>query len=412
MARLLTAALWLLTRGLTLWLFLGPEAWVTGDVGYFADSLRLVPQAGLGGTLVEYPLPAVGVLAVPWWLSGLTGGLVPYATLVTAAVLATDAAFTALLLELGGRRRGAAVVVWLLAVPALGATAYARFDLLPGVLVGVALLLAPAHPRVSATAATVATAVKLWPALVLPPLVAGARRRRDVLLRMLVVGTVLAAASLVAGGWDRLVSPLRYQADRGLQVESLAATPAMLGWWRRPDLWTVTYAPSHAYEVSGPGVGSLVRVTSVLGVALAVGLALLWWRALRPRSGVGAGVGMDAVVWTALAAVLGFVVSGKVLSPQYLLWLLPAAAAGLAVTSSTRPALVRWSALLLVATALTHLVFPVSYLGVVQPDPSTGRAVLLLAARNLLLVWLLVGAWRHAWRGTAPRPTTDASGPD
>ncbi|MGH3443754.1 MAG: glycosyltransferase 87 family protein, partial [Nocardioidaceae bacterium] len=180
---------WLLTRAWVWWLLLGTESWVRGDVGYFAHSLAASGQTGLAHTLVEYPLPAVGVLAVPWVLPG------GYAVLVAVAAMVTDAAFTILLRRASPGRRTAPVVVWLLAVPALGATAYARFDLLPGVLVGICLLAAARHPRLAAGCAALAAAVKLWPALVLAPLlcrVRGLRGRRTALsVLAVVVGVVV-----------------------------------------------------------------------------------------------------------------------------------------------------------------------------------------------------------------------------
>ena len=145
-----TTSAWLLTRILVLWLLVGRESWVTGDVAYFAQSLAAVPDAGLGRTLVEYPLPGVVLVALPWLLAEWSGLPGAYAALVAVFALAADAAFTVLLVPLRRRRRRrAALAVWLLAVPLLGATTYARFDLVPGILAGVATAAAgpPAPPR-------------------------------------------------------------------------------------------------------------------------------------------------------------------------------------------------------------------------------------------------------------------------
>ncbi|MGZ4457964.1 MAG: glycosyltransferase 87 family protein [Nocardioidaceae bacterium] len=395
---------WVLTRAAVLWLFFGPDAWVTGDVAYFDASLRSVPSLGLGQVLVEYPLPAVGVLAVPWLVARAVGGEHTYADLVMVTALLTDAAFTLLLYRYGGTRRLRATAVWVLGVPLLGATAYARFDLLPGVLVGAAVLLLPRHPRVAALSAALATGVKLWPAMLLPQLVAAVRRRGRVLAVLAVTGVVLAGGSLAVAGWDRLVSPLTFQAGRGLQIESLLATPAMLGWWLRPDTWTVTYASSHAYEVTGPAVPALVHATTLLTVLFVLALLAAWVAVYR----LPGPLPVEGMVWLSLAAVTGFVLAGKVLSPQYLLWLLPMAAAGVAVVARGQRRLLAWCALLLVATGLTQLVFPTSYTGMIAHTGITGRAVLLLAARNLLLVWLFLlaaaqtyGVLREAQRGSA-----------
>ena len=120
---------------------------------------------------MEYPPPAVAVLALPWLLAKVVAVAGAYGVLLMVAAGLTDLAFT---LMLARARRGLLpVLVWLLGVPLLGSTAYARFDLLPGVLCGAAVLLAGArHPRTAAAVVAVATGVKLWPALVIPPLLA------------------------------------------------------------------------------------------------------------------------------------------------------------------------------------------------------------------------------------------------
>jgi hypothetical protein len=391
-----TALLWVVSRGLVLWLFFGPHSWVTGDVAYFADSLTHLGERGLGATLVEYPLPGLALVGLPWLLAQWIGHPDVYSELVLGLALVTDAAFTVLLhRSASARMRAGAVGVWLLAVPLLGATTYARFDLVPGVLAGVALLLMVVHARAAAVAAVLATGLKLWPALLLPALVARASGRRAVLATVAVVGAGLVAGSLFLAGWARLVSPLTWQADRGLQIEAVAATPAMVAWGFGPGAFTVFYSEFNAYEVSGPSVHWLLTLTGVLPVVVAGGLLTLWVRAWRGA----ASSTPDAVAWSCLAAVSAFMVTSKVLSPQYLLWLLPLAAAALAVSRTDRGQrqLRRWAVVLLVATSLTQLVFPVYYGHLTQHDPSSYRVVLLLAVRNAVLVWLTIWASHEAW---------------
>ena len=390
------AVAWVLTRVGVVWLLLGPHEWVNGDGAYFQISLDALRAQGIGHTLVEYPVPAVAVLAVPWLLAGLTG--IAFTHLLTAAAVLTDLAFAALLRFGSGPRWGLPSLAWLLGVPLLGATAFARFDLVPGVLAGAALLLLVRRPALASAAAAVATAVKLWPVLLVPGLLGAVRRTRWCLAVVVGVGGVLALGTVVVSSLGRLTSPLTFQAGRGLQIESVAATPAILAWRTDPVTTRISYAPSHSYEVTGPLVGSLVTLTTVATVLLGLGLvgAWLWVLAQTVR---GHRLSADGAVWLALAAVTGFVVTGKVLSPQYLLWLLPMAAAGLAVVGPSRTRLAVWTGLLLVACGLTQLEFPVWYVTLTQRYGPVDRVVWALAVRNLLLLVLLAAAAVESARG-------------
>ncbi|MGN6576314.1 MAG: glycosyltransferase 87 family protein [Nocardioides sp.] len=379
---------WVASRALLVWLLLGPQEWVRGDVTYFDRSLSDLGQVGVRATLVEYPVPALAVLGLPWLLaraaSSVLGIADAYNVLLMLAAAVTDLAFTVLLARRQGSRLG--LLAWLLAVPLLGVTAYARFDLLPGVLCGAAVLALPGRPRVAAAAVAVATGIKLWPALVIPPLLAVVRPRGPATSVLAGTGLALALVSVVVGGWERLFSPLTYQADRGLQIESVLATPAMLGWLSDHGRWQVAYATSKAYEVTGPGVGTLLALSSALTVVYVVGLAAAWWRlwVLRDR------VRGTTVLWVALAAVTGFVVVGKVLSPQYLLWLAPLAAAGLTVEDHRR--LRWWTAGLLLAMGLTQVVFPANYGQITLLGDRAWLPVAALALRNVVVVALLATA--------------------
>src|SRR5690606_35718332 len=132
-----------------------------------------------------------------------------------------------------------------------------------------------------------------------------------------------------------------------LQVESLAATPfalaRALGWW--PGYTTYQYG---AMELVGPGIETATTV-SVASTCLALTFIATWWVGARPT----------AVTYydAAFTVVLLLVLTSRVLSPQYLVWLLGLAAVVLAVPrgeSSQRPA--AW--LVLLAGLLTGIMYP------------------------------------------------------
>ncbi|MDP9384519.1 MAG: hypothetical protein M3P50_04690, partial [Actinomycetota bacterium] len=100
-----------------------------------------------------------------------------------------------------------------------------------------------------------------------------------------------------------------------------------------------------------------------------------------------------------LAGVLAFVAVGKVLSPQFLIWVAP-----FAVVSGTRlPA-----ALAVAAIPLTQLEFPVRYFDLVGGDPAVVALVgvrngLLLAALSLALARLAAPARSRPRAVAVPR---------
>lgn len=408
------ALAWLVTRGLVVVLLLGAEHDVVGDPRYYAFSLAQLPRLGIGHTLVEYPVPALLLLALPYWLLHAVGAVGAYSGAIAVCGLATDAVFGAALVRTRSWRPDVqsllgvrpAEWVWLLAVPALGATTYARFDLVPGILVGLALLYVAHRPRVAGVLATVAAGAKYWPAIVLPALLGRRRSRRPSALWSGIAVLVLAALTLVLGGWHRVWTPLSYLHGRGLQIESVAATPAMLGFALHPDRYLVSYAGSHAYEVTGSTVPGLLHAATIATVVLALLLMGLWTLAWRRDAS------LDATVWLVLASVTGFVVTGKVFSPQYLLWLLPPAAAGLAVVHGpeTRRRLLGWAVTLLVTTVATQAIFPLRYGDLLVHTDHTLGTALLLAARNVAAAALFLYAATEAlWLLT---PTPDGAGSD
>jgi hypothetical protein len=403
-SRLVALALaWLVTRALVVLLLWGRHGWVRGDLDYFTRQLAALPDQGLAHTLVEYPLPGVAVVAVPWLLVELLGAPQAYGEAVLALSLVADAVFMVLLARRARPRPSAALVVWLLAVPLLGATTYARFDLVPGVLAAAAVLLIADRPRVGACLGALATGLKLWPGLVLPALAVGVRARGRVLGVVAVTGALLVATTVVVAGPQRLVSPLTWQAERGLQIESVPATPVMVGWLVAPERYDVVFTEHNAFEVVGPGVTGLLAVSTGLTALTVAVLLSLWYLTWRH----GGAVPAATVSWLALAAVSLVVVTSKVLSPQYLLWLLPLAA--VAAGTSRGRAHLGWAAVLLAATAATQVVFPELYGQLTRRGEHVAWAVLALTVRNLALVALAGWALAAAVRGVSEAARSNAS---
>ena len=388
---------WLITRLLMLVILASFERFVVGDVYYYHRKINALFSAGLDRTLYEYPTPVVWILWLPYGAS--LGNRVGYLVAFIIFMLALDALFTYALWRSAGRRHDTAIDFWLIFVPLIGPLSYLRFDMLPAVLAGGALLAARHKPWVTGALTGLGAAIKLWPALLIGAFMSYRADRRPAGIAFVVVGFGLALISLIFGGWLRLISPLTWQSDRGLQIESIWATPLMLARAVKPDYWTVDMSRYQAYEIFGSGVEAWVMISNIatlFGLALII---LLTIRAFRYDGSTPVAIGFVIVAIVAIMTI-----TNKTLSPQYLLWLGGPMAALLAFRPQAlpgeQPAINRMAGQLLILALLTQLVYPLlydSYLGL-QGHAMIIIATIVTAIRNLALVAFTVEACWLAWR--------------
>jgi hypothetical protein len=388
---------WLVTRLLMLVILASFESFVVGDVFYYQRKINALFSAGLDRTLYEYPTPVVWILWLPYGAS--LGSRVGYLIAFAIFMLALDALFTYALWRSTGRRHDTTIDFWLIFVPFVGPLSYLRFDMLPAVLAGGALLAARRRPWITGALTGLGAAVKLWPALLIGLFLSYKSDRRPAGIAFVVVGFGLALISLIFGGWSRLISPLTWQSNRGLQIESIWATPLMLARAAKPGQWIVDMSQYQAYEIFGPGVHPWITISSVatlLGLAMII---LLIIRAFRHEGSTPVAIGFAIVATVAIMTI-----TNKTLSPQYLLWLGGPMAALLALrpraTPEERPAIDRMTRQLLILALLTQLVYPLLYDSLLGRE-NQGMIVLstvVTAIRNLALVVFTVEACWLAWR--------------
>ena len=388
---------WLITRLLMLVILASFERFVVGDVYYYHRKINALFSAGLDRTLYEYPTPVVWILWLPYGAS--LGNRVGYLVAFIIFMLALDALFTYALWRSAGRRHDTAIDFWLIFVPLIGPLSYLRFDMLPAVLAGGALLAARRKPWVTGALTGLGAAIKLWPALLIGAFMSYRADRRPAGIAFVVVGFGLALISLIFGGWLRLISPLTWQSDRGLQIESIWATPLMLARAVKPDYWTVDMSRYQAYEIFGSGVEAWVMISNIatlFGLALII---LLTIRAFRYDGSTPVAIGFVIVAIVAIMTI-----TNKTLSPQYLLWLGGPMAALLAfrpqALAGEQPAINRMAGQLLILALLTQLVYPLLYDGYLglQGHVMIIIASIVTAIRNLALVAFTVEACWLAWR--------------
>lgn len=393
----LPVAAWAVTRAVVLLCVLrvlvlpGPD--VTTDVSVIYHGWFEVLSTGTFPLAdVTWQYPPAAALAV------LSPGLLPfldYAPAFFTLILVTDAAALALFLHAGRRpgHRPAGAWVWIAGVALLGPTAYARYDLMVAAVAAAALFAAARRPRVAGALVAFGALLKVWPVLLLTG--AAVRGRRARALWRSAAGTAAGLTLLFVAAAPGALAFLTFQRDRGTEVESLGALvfhiARQYGW----DGQVLLHYGS--LEFLGPGVGLVSTVALTLSLA-AVGWLFLW--RVRARE-----FGPATLSEAAFTATLLFTTTSRVISPQYMLWLVGLAAVCVTVRAGrqTLPAV-----LVLLATGITQLEFPVWFAHIVASDPP---AVALLAVRNGLLVAASLLACRRLWvstRGDGPAPLEPA----
>ncbi len=333
--------------------------------------------------------------------------------------------------------RGKAMAYAIYLVIGATGTLLMRFDLLPALATLGALLLAERkHYRWAYALLAIGVLLKLYPAFLVPVLMAYQwresaparaaqsacdawdwRERLEALwhealeninryrvspralwqrCREMLIGVgVFAAVTLFGFGVPALLnfsgttSEFKYALSRPIQIESV---PSSL-------LWLGTFLgfpaqPNHAYaslNLVGP-LDSVIKPLSLL--ALVVGTLLICWQALRGKLSLGqCFVAMIAVV----------LASNKLLSPQYIIWILPL----VAYVDGFDPV---W----LGVCALTTLIFPFLYQTrhPILLVPTNPLFLPTITLRNTLLVIATVLAIRGHRRAALPTPEAAETAPD
>jgi uncharacterized membrane protein len=322
---------------------------------------------------IEFPPGALPALVLP----ALPGShyVVWFKIFAALCGLGTIVYLTAILTQLRVAARDAYLALGLAAVApaALGAITLNSFDYWPALLITAAVAaLAVGRQKTGFALLGVATAAKLFPAglLVVALLFvlrrSGGERVRSALLAYVAAVAVVFLPFVILGPGGVRFS-LRTQFGRGLQLESLGAS--VLTAVHHLGAYHAHYTPNLPYaQFSGSLASAIATVSTV--VMLAAILLVAW---LYRRTGGGAD---DFVIATA-ATVVAVVAFAKVLSPQYLLWLVALVAAASVRRRVAAP-------LLLLVLGLTQVWVPDRF----RQLQSLEWVTWIVLARNLLLVAL------------------------
>ena len=372
------AALALLVAGwaLTLWVAPWSDERVNDLFVY-----RVFAEPVLAGGLpyrdvfFEYPPLAAPVIALPGLAgTGAEAFRLAFAVWMLAAAAAMVLLCGALAARTGGDRRRALFAAALAPV-ACGALLRTHFDLVPVALTLAALwLVCTERPRSGLALLGVGALVKGFPLVAVPVVLAwllGRGRRREALEGVLACAAVLFAGAVtaLAVSPDGALDALRYHLERPVQIESVAAM--LLVGLDGVGLGEAVSVSSHRSDgLVHPLDGALAALA-----ALALVVAVAWIAALAAR-----GDERRRLVLAALAAVTAFAVLGKVLSPQFVIWVLPLGVLAFAWRMHALALAV------LAALVLTQVEFPAHYFDVVAREP---LALALVAARDLVLLTVL-----------------------
>ncbi|MFE4470035.1 hypothetical protein ACFRFH_14580 [Leifsonia sp. NPDC056824] len=313
---------------------------------------------------------------------------------LTMVMLLNAAAFAVLIV---GRepRRLVAAWWWLGFLLLLGPIAVGRLDAVSGSLAIVGLLWLTFHERAAVVVLTIATWIKVWPAAIIVAAVIAMKTRWRIVVTGAVTSLVIVAVPLIFGGGMHVLSFITTQTDRGIQIEAPVATFWM---WQAafhvPDAVVYYDRDLLTFQVTGQGTveaGSLMNPLLALTVLV---VSLVGIRSLRRGTPY-----TRILPELSLALVTAFIAFNKVGSPQYIVWLAAPVVIGLVYQGRgfKTPAI-----LVLTTAALTQLIYPYLYDGLLVPLPAMVAA---LTARNLMyfvvLGWTIGALWRKRHRDEA-----------
>ena len=364
---------------------------------------------------LEYPPLTLVIFSLPIFAP------LPYYQLVFAVLMALVSTLIYWLLLRFGPRGSALAFVFYLFIGVF-ALVQERFDLVPAALTLLCLIAAERkHWTLAYIALAFGFLIKIYPILFLPALFIAEQQDRQSIYTSEQVSSLkslplelwhtvqsirywhwkntLLFFSLVLGitaffaifnFTGAILSQLSYFANRPLQVESIGSTLLWLGTLIGFPVHIVfTFGSINMVSFLGGAVSNLSEILFIAGYIYSI---YLQWR------------GKLDIVQTCIVLLLIFIATGKVFSPQYLIWVIPLLAYSGAFDVLW---LVVWGSISL----LTTIIYPYFYTRIIDSDkiPFLPGFIQIVSARNLLFVLLTLAYllnWFHI-RRRHELPTTE-----
>ncbi|GAC1393060.1 MAG: hypothetical protein NVSMB38_19260 [Ktedonobacteraceae bacterium] len=316
--------------------------------------------------------------------------LIPFSLALLAPLPFYHVAFACLMALLAGtiyfvlkyvRTQGAAVAFLIYLLLGCWSTAGGRFDLIPSALTLLAVICAEKIRWKWAFALlAVATMFKFYPLILVPPFLIAQQMQykstwyawRRVLALGIFAG-ICAGITLLSLGLsvDGTLAPLSYFKARPIQIESLSASvlwlAGILG--RYQLIYVYSYG---SYNVISP-LSSLVSQGGTLFLVL--GLAYTWWLQWR---------GNMSLPFSVVITLLVVMVTGKVFSPQYLIWVAPLIAY---IGEERWKWLLGWGSVSIVTTLIYPCLYERAYFSFIPFLPPLYATIFV---RNMLLLLFIV----------------------
>lgn len=255
----------------------------------------------------------------------------------------------------------------------MGPIILGRFDVFV-TLAAVVALLSVGHVRRFGIAIALGALLKVWPLLLLLASPKGSGMKAIAWF----TATFAAGSLLLNLWWKESFSFIGGQRSRGLQIESVGALPYQL-WNAGPGNVSSAFQFG-AIEVVASGTSIVSLVITLLGIAL-LG-TLFYWRIFGKLASA-------SPADVALLAVLVSIVTSRVLSPQYMVWVF-----GLLAVCAFAPQkdFTKLSLLIFISAGIGQLIYPWWYISFQQGGVI---AVLAHAIRISTLLWATRIAWKN-----------------
>jgi hypothetical protein len=359
-----------------------PDAISFGDLSlYDYWAYQVDNGTGIYGLATEWVYPALAF--VPIWIAGAIN-IVSYEISWLVVVFALNTAAVLLMVRPATNSKlfSGTYASWtfIAALFLLGPVAVSRIDSVSAALAILGLVaISRKSTGIGAALFTIAGWIKIWPIALFAAMVAAFKKRVEAFVVAALISASVIAVGVIAGG-TKVFSFVIQQQERGIQIESVMATPWMwLAKFGYADLFFDDDILTN--QVSGALVQELSSLSNYIlfgALGITFFLAIRAVRAGRDRTQV--------FVLAALTGVLDLIVFNKVGSPQFMIWLVAVLVALVYFgINKSKLALAFGAAILL----LTQLVYPIFYVELLALKT---LPLGLLTLRNLLLVALLVWA--------------------